>query len=149
MSNASNANRVSANFDALGNKSYDFGEKTAILGEQLGIPCKCAIRLRQSTNDLKMIMLGSDEQIVNYYKNYDSAISTAESEMVAAYGVGESIDSTVQAAKNARAEEKADKKREKLEKKKAKAAERQAKAEAAAPKEDSSLSGSVKDYFGL
>ena len=147
---AAKQNYLSATVDTFSSKDYDAGQKVAILGENIGVPLSCASRLRQSTNDLKMIMFGSDEQIVNYYKNYDSAVAKAESEMAAAYSASEAIDARVQQAKDARHSIKATKKQKKLDEKQAKAAERQKQAEAMkSTLDDSGLTGVIKDCFGL
>lgn len=148
--NTAKQNTVSVISETLGSGEYDTGQKVAILGEKLGVPLSCASRLRQSSNDLKMIMFGSDAEIVKYYSNYDSAVSTAEKEMSAAYKVSDSIESDILAGKDARQSIKDAKKEKKLEKKQAKAAERQKKAEAMmSALDDSGLSGVIKDGFGL
>lgn len=147
---AAKQNPVSATVETFGSKDYDAGQKVAVLGESIGVPLSCASRLRQSTNDLKMAMFGTDEQIVNYYRNYDSVVAKAESEMAAAYSASEAIDAKVQQAKDAKHTIKATKKQKKLDEKQAKAAERQKKAEAMkSTLDDSGLSGVIKDCFGL
>lgn len=147
---AAKQNYLSATIDTFGSKDYDAGQKVAILGENIGVPLSCASRLRQSTNDLKMIMFGSDEQIVNYYKNYDSAVAKAESEMAAAYSASEAIKTKTQQGKDARHSIKATNNQKKLDEKQAKAAERQKQAEAMkSTLDDSGLTGVIKDCFGL
>lgn len=147
---AAKQNALSITADTLGSKDYDAGQKVAVLGANIGVPLNCASRLRQSTNDLKLVMFGTDEQIVNYYRNYDSAVAKAESEMATAYSASEAIESKVQQAKDARHSIKETKKQKKLDEKQAKAAERQKQAEAMkSTLDDSGLTGVIKDCFGL
>lgn len=148
--NTAKQNTVSVVSETLSSSEYDTGQKVAILGEKMGVPLSCASRLRQSANDLKMIMFGSDEEIVKYYSSYDSAVSTAEREMSAAYSASDKIESDILAGKDARQSIKETKKEKNLEKKQAKAAERQKQAEAmTSALNDSGLSGVIKDGFGL
>lgn len=143
-------NTVSVISETLGSGEYDSGQKVAILGEKLGVPLSCASRLRQSANDLKMIMFGSDAEIVKYYSSYDNAVSTAENEMSTAYRASDKIESDILTGKDARQSIKETRNAEKLEKKKAKAAERQKQAESmTSALDDSGLSGVIKDSFGI
>jgi len=136
----------------------DAGQHLAVLGNKLGVPLKCAAKLRQSSNDFKNLLFASDQQIVQYYQNYSSAEAAALNEMKVAYGIDdvvESYEEKRERKRNAKKQEKAEKKQEKAEKKAEKAekkAEKQAKRAKSAEditKSITDVTGVFKDYFDM
>lgn len=128
----------------------DTGQHLAVLGNKLGVPLKCAAKLRQSSNDLKNLLFASDQQIVQRYQNYSSAEAVALNEMKVAYGVDDTVASYVQERENKRRK----KEQEKEAKKEAKAEKQEKAAERAKSAEDmaksvTDITGVIKDCFDM
>ena len=131
----------------------DTGQHLAVLGNRLGVPLKCAAKLRQSSNDLKNLLFASDQQIVQHYQNYSSAEAVALNEMKVAYGVDDTVASYVQERENKR-KKKEQEKQEKEAKKEAKAEKQEKAAERAKSAEDmaksvTDITGVIKDCFDM
>lgn len=133
--------------------NLDTGQRLAVLGNKLGVPLKCAVKLRQSSNDLKNLLFASDQQIVQYYQNYSSAEAVALNEMKVAYGVDDTVASYVQERESKRKKKEQEKEAKKQEKeakaeKQEKAAERAKSAEDMA-KSVTDITGVIKDCFDI
>ena len=130
--------------------NLDTGQHLAVLGNRLGVPLKCAAKLRQSSNDLKNLLFASDQQIVQHYQNYSSAEAVALNEMKVAYGVDDTVASYVQERENKRKKKEQEKeaKKEVKAEKQEKAAERAKSAEDIA-KSVTDITGVIKDCFDM